>query len=219
MSAPRQRNGQRLSAAAVIAYPVRVGIGIVRTARVYARHVTNLGLRGFKISEQFRITAAGDVHGNGLSYTERRRRHIHESFEFRQIGNIIIAFVIAVNEIRIGKDVILSVGRIDNERVLCVGKKEGRDLYACYNVGQMFVLPSYYERFGAVVNEALLAGCYTLCSSVAGAACLIEPGKNGDIFDPHRLDELVEKLDSALAKCVPLEEIKVKENRMERGYE
>ncbi len=110
-------------------------------------------------------------------------------------------------------------GLIDNERVLCVGKKEGRDLYACYNVGQMFVLPSYYERFGAVVNEALLAGCYTLCSSVAGAACLIEPGKNGDIFDPHRLDELVEKLDSALAKCVPLEEIKVKENRMERGYE
>lgn len=61
--------------------------------------------------------------------------------------------------------------------VIFAGKKQGEDLYACYNIGQIFVLPSYYERFGAVVNEALLAGCYTLCSVVAGAACLIEPRK------------------------------------------
>lgn len=63
------------------------------------------------------------------------------------------------------------------DHVIFAGKKQGEDLYACYNVGQIFVLPSYYERFGAVVNEALLAGCYTLCSVVAGAACLIEPQK------------------------------------------
>lgn len=63
-----------------------------------------------------------------------------------------------------------------------VGKQEGLDLLAYYNIAQIFVLPSIYEPFGTVINEALLAGCYTLCSSAAGSACLIESHKNGDLL-------------------------------------
>lgn len=103
------------------------------------------------------------------------------------------------------------------EKVHFVGKKQGRELYAFYNLGQVFVLPSYYERFGAVVNEALLSGCYTLCSSVAGAACLISSG-NGVCFDPKDQKDLEEALKKALSQVEPTREVVVKRNLMADSY-
>lgn len=72
------------------------------------------------------------------------------------------------------------IGEIDY--VLYVGKKEGIELKAWYFVGQVLILPSKYERFGAVVNEALLAGEYVMVSENAGAACLVND-ENGEIID------------------------------------
>ena len=66
------------------------------------------------------------------------------------------------------------------------------------SLGDVFVLPSKYEPFGAVVNEALLAGCYVLCSLAAGASCLIEDGVNGNVFSPDSLQELVSLLKRSL---------------------
>ena len=104
------------------------------------------------------------------------------------------------------------------DRVFFVGKKEGSELYAYYNIGHVFVLPSYYERFGAVVNEALLSGCYTLCSKLAGASCLITENRNGDIFDPYNVKEFTYKLDEYLSKIEPLKQISLKPNRMDKEY-
>lgn len=104
------------------------------------------------------------------------------------------------------------------KQVLFAGKVEGLELLAYYNVGQVFILPSYYEPFGAVVNEALLAGCYTLCSSSAGSASLIQEGINGELFDPYRTTDLEEKLRIALSQTAPLQEVKVKSNRMQISY-
>lgn len=104
------------------------------------------------------------------------------------------------------------------ENIIFAGKKQGNELYAFYNLGQHFVLPSSYEPFGAVVNEALLAGCFTLCSSAAGSAGLIEEGDNGLLFDPRSQTELTAKLESALLRCAPMEDISVKPNRMIQSY-
>ena len=104
------------------------------------------------------------------------------------------------------------------KRVIFVGKQEGATLYAYYNLGQIFILPSYYERFGAVVNEALLAGCYTLCSSAAGAACLIQEGVNGALFDPHNVADLAQTLRMALSQTAPLQQVTVKPNQMLTSY-
>lgn len=68
------------------------------------------------------------------------------------------------------------------ENVILTGKLSGKDLYAWYYLADMFVLPSKFEPFGAVVNEALVAGCYTIVSNKVGASSLIT-STNGVIID------------------------------------
>lgn len=68
------------------------------------------------------------------------------------------------------------------ESILWVGRLEGLELMSWYNIGQIFVLPSTYEPFGAVVNEALMAGMKVVVSKYAGAACLVND-VNGVVVD------------------------------------
>ena len=63
-----------------------------------------------------------------------------------------------------------------------IGRQEGIELKAWYYAGQVLVLPSISEAFGAVVNEALLAGEEVMVSSLAGASCLVT-STNGEIID------------------------------------
>ena len=75
------------------------------------------------------------------------------------------------------------------------GRLEGDELYAWYNVGQVLVLPSAQEAFGAVVNEALLAGVRTVISDRAGAACLVttENGAVVAVNDEKAFRDALEK--------------------------
>lgn len=62
-----------------------------------------------------------------------------------------------------------------------VGHYEDNALLAWYNIGQVLILPSVYEPFGCVVNEALLGGLYVLASTEVGANGLITHS-SGRIF-------------------------------------
>ncbi|MCZ8372452.1 glycosyltransferase family 4 protein [Phocaeicola sp. KGMB11183] len=77
-----------------------------------------------------------------------------------------------------------------SNQVLFVGRYEGNELYAWYNLANIFVLPSVYEPFGAVTAEALQAGCPVLCSQNAGSAELIKNNINGHLFDPQNENQL-----------------------------
>jgi glycosyltransferase involved in cell wall biosynthesis len=68
------------------------------------------------------------------------------------------------------------------------GRLEGTRLLAWYRVGGVLVLPSEWEAFGAVVNEALLAGMPVICSEKAGARSLIASGASGTIVDWDRAE-------------------------------
>lgn len=93
-----------------------------------------------------------------------------------------------------------------SDKVLFVGRFEGNELYAWYNLASLFVLPSIYEPFGAVTAEALQAGCPVLCSKNAGSSTLINPGVNGNLFDPLNVAELAELMKTYLSKAKPADE-------------
>ena len=83
--------------------------------------------------------------------------------------------------------------------VIMTGNLFGDALNVWFNIAKVLVLPSYQEAFGAVTNEALIAGCYAVVSQSAGSQCIIEDGINGYVFETMNVDDLVKKLNMALA--------------------
>ena len=75
-----------------------------------------------------------------------------------------------------------SLAKQNNTNALFLGRLEGDDLYAWYNLIDILVLPSKSEAFGAVTNEALLAGCVVIVSDRCGSKCLIRNGINGYVY-------------------------------------
>lgn len=63
-----------------------------------------------------------------------------------------------------------------------------------YN-SDVLVLPSLYDGWGAVVNEALQAGCYVICSDACGACMLLDENPNlGRLFKAGDEKELADCL-------------------------
>ena len=90
--------------------------------------------------------------------------------------------------------------------VIFTGRLEDNELYKWYNVATAFILASYQEAFGAVTNEALLAGCWAIISKRAGSQCLVKPGVNGDVFDPMDVEELASKMKNVCNSLPSLQE-------------
>lgn len=89
-----------------------------------------------------------------------------------------------------------------SERITFVGKKEGAELHAYYTQADCLVLPSTRECFGSVVNEALIAGVPVICSSIAGASCLISD-TNGRIFNPMQPGALTQACINLMREIQP----------------
>ena len=100
--------------------------------------------------------------------------------------------------------------------IYMVGHKEEKELLMYFTTAQILILPSYYEPFGAVVNEALLAGEYVMVSENAGAASLVS-NQNGEIIQINR--PYIE-FDKMLEKITPCEEhVRLRENLMPYAYD
>jgi 1,2-diacylglycerol 3-alpha-glucosyltransferase len=70
---------------------------------------------------------------------------------------------------------------------------------AFYAFAEAFILPSLWEEWGLVVNEAMACGIPVLVSNTVGSAeDLVEPGANGWTFNPGSPEELSRHL-AALA--------------------
>ena len=106
-----------------------------------------------------------------------------------------------------------------SEHTVFTGKQEGQKLMSWYNIGDIFILPSIFEPFGTVVNEALLSGCYTFCSSVAGASSLINEPHNGLLFNPEDKQDFVFKIDEYLNKSTTNNRLSLKQNLMNIQYD
>jgi len=91
------------------------------------------------------------------------------------------------------------------DRVVMPGRYDGNELYAWYWLGKLFVLPSTFEPFGAVVNEALAAGMPCLVSAAAGAADLLASPAAGATFSPDDETTLTSQLRQRLATMPELD--------------
>lgn len=92
--------------------------------------------------------------------------------------------------------------------ILMPGRFEGPELLAWYFCASGFILPSVFEPFGAVVNEALIFGLPVLCSKFVGSKFLLDNPDADLIFDPLDANESVVKVKrfiSVLQKKITIE--------------
>ena len=87
--------------------------------------------------------------------------------------------------------------RIKN--VFFEGFVQKKDIVKYYKLADVFVLPSFNEVWGLVVNEAMACGLPILSSIYAGVTRdLVRDGINGYSFDPNNIVELTERLKELL---------------------
>lgn len=81
------------------------------------------------------------------------------------------------------------------QQIEYAGFQEPEHLPHFFRQADLFVLPSRYDGWGVVVNQALGAGLPIICSDAVGAAQdLVEPGVNGLIFQNDDADGIWQAL-------------------------
>ena len=94
-----------------------------------------------------------------------------------------------------------ALGIVDRSRFLGFVNQSG--LPRVYRSSDLFVLPSEYEPFGVVVNEAMLSGCAVIVSDQVGARFdLVRNGETGYVFPMGNIDALA----ALLAELIPARE-------------
>jgi glycosyltransferase involved in cell wall biosynthesis len=64
----------------------------------------------------------------------------------------------------------------------------------------LLVLPSRFDGWGAVVNEALMAGLPAICSDRCGARDIVQASRSGSVFRSESVESLAKALAAAISK-------------------
>ena len=89
------------------------------------------------------------------------------------------------------------------DRVRFLGFLNQSQLPSAYRAADLFVLPSLFEPFGLVVNEAMLCGLPVIVSDRVGAKFdLVRPNETGKVFPAGDIDALAAILREILADPV-----------------
>ena len=84
------------------------------------------------------------------------------------------------------------------DRVRFLGFANQTQLPAIYTASDLLVLPSTYDAFGVVVNEAMLCGCPVIVSDSVGAARdLVLEGETGFVYPCQHVEALARLLKDA----------------------
>ena len=94
------------------------------------------------------------------------------------------------------------------DRVRFLGFVNQRQLPAIYRAADLLVLPSEYDAFGLVINEAMLCGCPVVASDRVGAVRdLIASGQTGFVYRCGDVSELASLLRRLSTHDPPLSEL------------
>lgn len=85
--------------------------------------------------------------------------------------------------------------------VKVLGFQENSKVPSLLSSQDVLILPSVYDGWGAVVNEALQAGLYVICSDKCGASELLRDKRLGAVFQEGDSKQLAEKIEFA-ANCI-----------------
>jgi glycosyltransferase involved in cell wall biosynthesis len=92
------------------------------------------------------------------------------------------------------------------DRVCFAGSRPWAELPAVYAAADLFVLPSTFEPWGAVVTEAMACGLPVVVSDPVGCAPdLVRPGENGWVVPAGDAEALAEVLEQAFSDADRLE--------------
>lgn len=81
------------------------------------------------------------------------------------------------------------------EKVRFLGTRPQQEVPRHMQNADVLILPSIYDGWGAVVNEALQSGCYVICSDAAGASDLLRmDDRLGSIFRRGNGRQLAERM-------------------------
>lgn len=86
------------------------------------------------------------------------------------------------------------------DRVRWHGPRAHEEIHSYLAGADTLVLPSRFDGWGAVINEALLVGTPVVCTSTCGAADLIVSSLQGEVVRPEDSYELAEALAKRIAE-------------------
>lgn len=78
--------------------------------------------------------------------------------------------------------------------IIFYGKREMSAIPSIMEQYDVLVLPSRHDGWGAVVNEALTLGLYTICSDHCGAKYLLKEQSIGLVFQSDNSEDLMQKI-------------------------
>lgn len=93
------------------------------------------------------------------------------------------------------------IEKIDgHDSISYFGSLPNEEVTSLISQSDLLVLPSLFDGWGAVANEALGKGTRVLCSDMCGASILLDNEKRGGSFQLNEPDALLKKLEFWLSK-------------------
>lgn len=89
---------------------------------------------------------------------------------------------------------------VDTPNIRLIGNISNREVQSLMQEHDLLILPSLYDGWGAVVNEALMNGMRVIASENCGASVLLDGEKRGEVFYFKHSPTLSEVLDKWIKK-------------------
>ena len=157
------------------------------------------------------ITSQENIENIKIKYNLQRNRYYlafsGRLVDVKRVDLLIKSFTNISDKIPNWDLIIIGTGPLENvlkklipldlhHRVIWTGFIDSQtELASIYELSDVFVLPSDFEPWALVINEAMYSGLAIVCSDIVGSAAdLVKDGENGHIFKASDLQSLTEAL-------------------------
>lgn len=151
---------------------------------------------------------------------KKEKESVKEKYKLKQYEKIVFCAA-RLDKIKGIQDLLRAFKKVNNDKVclLIAGtgpdKKELEDIIShekirnvfftgfvdifklpeLYTISDLFVLPSYYDPWALVINEAMACGLPVISTTMAGASYdLIREGENGFVVEPGDIEAIFDKM-------------------------